>query len=84
VSGQVFGAPCSSRYEHLILNSGSYSTVANTDSNSFSYDSLWYGTPARPTHAVDATAYGTQPTQQSWSTRLNGNGPLNPIAPSAV
>lgn len=63
------GAPCDLFRENILLNSGSFSTTANTDSGDFRTDAITAGMPARLTHAADATAYGTQPLTDNWLSR---------------
>jgi hypothetical protein len=63
------GAPCDLLREHILLNSGSFSTTANTDSDVFRETAITAGMPARLTHVVDGTAYGTQPLTDSWLSR---------------
>ena len=60
------GSPCTVYREHVLLNSGSYSTTAGADSDDFRFNSITEGTPANGTHVHDATAYATQPTKDSW------------------
>ena len=50
-------APCDLFREHVLLNPGSFSTTANTDSDFFPETSRISGMPARPGHVQDATAY---------------------------
>ncbi len=65
------GAPCDLLREHILLNSGSFSTTANTDSDVFRETAITCGMPARVGHLPDATAYtaGTPPLTDSWLSR---------------
>jgi len=63
------GAPCDLFREHILLNSGSFSTTANTDSDVFRETAITAGMPARLAHNPDATAYGTQPLTTDWLAR---------------
>lgn len=63
------GAPCDLFREHVLLNSGSFSTTANTDSDVFRETAITSGMPTRLAHVPDATAYGTQPLTDSWLSR---------------
>lgn len=72
------GNPCDLDRENILLNSGSYSTTANTDSDVFRERAITSGMPARVGHVVDATAYGTQPKTDSWLSRVRwGWSPAN-------
>jgi len=72
------GAPCSVFREHLALNPGSFSTSAGADSDDWRTTANIEGWPVRPTHVRDGTAYGTQPSEDSWQVRLSGSGsPVN-------
>lgn len=51
------GAPCDLMREHILLNSGSFSTTANSDSGEFRTDAITMGMPARLGHVTDPTAY---------------------------
>lgn len=64
------GAPCDLMREHILLNSGSFSTTANSDSGHFRLDAITEGMPSRLTHVHDNTAFSTQPKSDSWETRL--------------
>ena len=72
--GYPQGQPCSVFREHIGLNVTSFSTVASTDSDFWRETANISGMPARGTHTVDSTAYGTQPTSDSWQMRLAGAG----------
>lgn len=75
------GAPCDLSRENILLNSGSFSTTANTDSGDFRSDAITSGMPARLTHLPDATAYGTQPLTDSWLSRCRwGWSPANKLS----
>jgi hypothetical protein len=67
-------APCALFREHVTLNPGSFSTSANADADFWRETANLEGLPARLTHVHDATAYGTQPTSDSWQVRLSGAG----------
>lgn len=67
-------APCSVFREHLLLNPGSFSTSAGADSDDWRTTANIEGMPARAAHVRDSTAYGTQPTEDSWQVRLSGSG----------
>jgi hypothetical protein len=66
------GQPCDHFREHLLLNSGSFSTTANTDSDVFKETAIINGLPSRKGHLPDATAYATQPLTDSWGARVRG------------
>ena len=72
------GAPCDLMREHILLNSGSFSTTAQATSDEFRFDAITSGMPTRLTHVPDATAYGTQPLTDSWLSRCRwGWSPAN-------
>lgn len=64
------GAPCDLMREHVLLNSGSFSTTAGSDSGDFRTDAITEGMPARLTHVHDNTAWSTQPKEDSWIIKL--------------
>lgn len=65
------GAPCDLFREHLVLNqTTNYSSTAGTDSDFFRETANISGMPLRLAHVPDATAYGTQPKQDSWGIQL--------------
>jgi len=65
------GAPCDLMRENILLNSGSFSTTANSDSGDFRTDAITMGMPARLTHVTDPTAYAAPNVlSDSWTTRL--------------
>lgn len=67
------GNPCDHFREHMLLNSGSFSTVANTDADLWRETAIDSGLPSRKTHQADQTAYPTpNPAQDSWGSRLRG------------
>ena len=75
------GAPCDLLREHILINSSSFSTTANTDSDVFRETAITSGMPARLTHVVDATAYGTQPLTAEWLSRCRwGWSPNNKLS----
>lgn len=75
------GAPCDLSRENILLNSGSFSTTANSDSGEFRTDAITSGMPARLTHVADATAYATQPLTDSWLSRCRwGWSPANKLS----
>ncbi len=74
------GNPCDLLRENILLNSGSYSTTANTDSDVFRETAITMGMPARVAHTIDATAYtaGGPPKTDSWGSRCRwGWSPAN-------
>ena len=72
------GAPCDLLREHILLNSGSFSTTAQADSDEFRFNAITSGVPSRVAHVPDATAYGTQPKTDSWLSRCRwGWSPAN-------
>jgi hypothetical protein len=68
------GNACDVFREHLLLNSGSFTTTNGVDSDFFPETSRIDGMPARPAHVHDTTAYATNPIEDSWSLRLHGSG----------
>ena len=72
------GNPCDLFRENILLNSGSFSTTANTDADVFRETAIDDGFPARPAHLSDTTAYSTQPLTDSWLARCRwGWSPAN-------
>jgi hypothetical protein len=74
------GNPCDLDRENILLNSGSYSTTANIDSDVFRERAITCGMPTRLSHVPDATAYtaGTPPLTDSWLSRCRwGWSPAN-------
>jgi hypothetical protein len=73
------GAPCDLYREHILLNSGSFSTTANTDSDVYRETAITMGMPARLTHTIDATAYTAGAEEEdSWIAALRfGWSPAN-------
>lgn len=63
------GAPCDLLREHILLNSGSFSTTAQATSDEYRFNAITSGLPARVAHVPDATAYGTQPLDGEWLAR---------------
>lgn len=70
--GYTQGQPCDLLREHFGLNTASYSTSQNVDSDVFRETANIPGMPARTSHAPDGTAYATQPVNDSWNDRLRG------------
>jgi hypothetical protein len=72
------GNPCDNFREQMLLNSGSFSTSANADSDVFRETAITSGMPARTSHTTDSTAYGTQPKTDNWLSRCRwGWSPAN-------
>lgn len=67
-------APCALFREHVTLNPASFSATANTDADFWRETANIQGLPSRTGHVPDATAYGTQPIEDSWQVRLSGSG----------
>ena len=80
------GAPCDLYREHILLNSGSFSTTANTDSDVYFETAVCNGMPARLGHVIDSTAYTAGAEEErtwyealkcGWSpANLNGGGDI--------
>jgi hypothetical protein len=67
--GYTQGAPTTLFREHLGLNIASFAAANLTDADFWRETANIDGMPARTGHVHDATAYATQPAQDSWDQR---------------